>query len=129
MSKSLKNYITIKVACLSGPPRCRRVVEAALSGRPTRVPGSLPLLGAVPVVTAALRRPSPGGQDPGLGTALIHVQTAASPGWASSWLVWGAKRTGKDPFSTLRGGVSGGRRGRGDNWVRRVFVWISGAAW
>ena len=35
MSKSLKNYVTIKVGCLSGPPRSRRVVEAALSRRPT----------------------------------------------------------------------------------------------
>ena len=35
MSKSLKNYVTIKVGCLSGPPRSRRIVEAALSRRPT----------------------------------------------------------------------------------------------
>ena len=56
MSKSLKNYITIKVASLSGPPALltRRGGCPELEA-PPRVPRSLPLPDVVAVVTAALR--------------------------------------------------------------------------
>lgn len=97
MSKSLKNYITIKVACLSGPPRCRRVVEAALAREAHPGPRVSPPSGAVPVVTAHTQ---------------AHLQEVKTQGWdhinsrADCSVPWvglqlagvGAKRTQERPL-------------------------------